>query len=330
MIIKNFEIKKVNLNRNPFVLLYGKNEGLKNQIKTELLRNKKTTINYEEREIIDDVNSFTESLYTKSLFENEKLIIINRATDKIFKILSEIINKRINDLIIIIDADNLEKRSKLRSFFEKDKICICIPFYPDTAQSLSNIASEYLKKKNIPLSRSDLNSIINKCNGDRKVLFMELEKIEFYVKDGKKVTKESIAKLTNLIENHSISELVDNCLAKNKLKTAHILAENNFSNDDCVLITRIFLNKLKKILKLTYEYEKNNDLDLTISLAKPPIFWKEKEITKQQILNWKPEKLKELLYKINNLELLIKKNYNNSINLITDFILNQVSIKTNN
>ncbi len=330
MIIKSFEIKKINLDKTPFVLLYGKNEGLKSQIKIELLKNKKITQNFEEKEIIDNSNNFTESLYTKSLFENEKLIIINRATDKIFKILSEVFDRRIENLIIIIDADNLEKKSKLRSFFEKDKNCICIPFYPDTVQILSKIASEYLKKRNIPLSPSDLNSIINKCNGDRKILLMELEKIELYVKNGKKVTKESIAKLTNLIENHSISELVDSCLAKNKRKTVSILVENNFSNDDCVLITRIFLNKLKKILKLSHEYEKNRDLDLTISSAKPPIFWKEKEITKQQILNWSPENIKKLLYKINNIELLIKKNYNNSINLITDFILSQTSKNPNN
>ncbi len=330
MIIKNFEIKKIDLNKNSFVLLYGRNEGLKNQFKSELLENKTITSNYEEKEIIDNLDNFTESLYTNSLFENEKLIIVNRATDKIFKILSEIIDRKINDLIIIIDAGNLEKKSKLRSFFEKDKNCICVPFYPDTDQALLKIASEYLKIRNIPLSPSDLNSIINKCNGDRKILIMELEKIEFYAKNGKKITKEKIAKLTNLIENHSISELVDSYLAKNKRKTIDILTENNFNNEDCILITRIFLNKLKKILKLSTEYEKNKNLDLTISSAKPPIFWKEKEITKQQILNWSPKNIKELLYKINNIELLIKKNYDNSINLITDFILNQASTKPNN
>tara|TARA_Y100000996_G_C22475241_1_gene623813 strand:+ start:160 stop:1152 length:993 start_codon:yes stop_codon:yes gene_type:complete len=330
VIVKSFEIKKINLNKNPFVLLYGKNEGFKNQIKVELLKNKTITSNYDEKEIIDNPNNFAETLYTKSLFENEKLIIINRATDKILKILSESIERKIEDLIIIVDADNLEKKSKLRSFFEKNTNCICIPFYPDTDQTLSKIAFDYLKIRNISISQSDLNSIVNKCNGDRKILLMELEKIEFYVKNGKKITKESIAKLTNLIENHSISELVDNCLAKNKRKTINILVENNFSNDDCILITRIFLNKLKKILKLSTEYEKTKDLELTISSATPPIFWKEKEITKQQILNWNPKNIKKLLYKINNIEFLIKKNYDNSINLITDFVLSLTSIETNN
>ena len=330
MIIKNFEIKKIDLSVNRFILLYGKNEGLKNKIKIELIKGKKVTANYEEKEIIDNKDNFIESIKTKSLFESEKLIIINRATDKVFKILSELIDKLIEDLIIILDADNLEKKSKLRSFFEKDKSCICIPFYPDTDQTLSKIASEYFKTKNILISQSDLNLIINRCNGDRKILFMEIEKVEYYVKNGKKITRESIAKLTNLIENHSISELVDNCLARNKSKTVNILVENNFSNEDCILITRIFLNKLKKILKLSIEYKKNKDLNLTISLAKPPIFWKEKEITKQQILNWSPNKIKKLLYKINNIELSIKRNYDNSINLITDFILDQTSINSNN
>ncbi len=330
MIIKSYETKKIDLKKNQFILLYGKNEGLKNQIKIELLKNKTITSSYEEKEITDNLNNFFENLSSKSFFENEKLIIINRATDKIFKILFEVIDKKIEDLIIIVDADNLEKKSKLRTFFEKNNDCICIPVYLDTEITLSKIALEYLKQKNIPISNSNLNLIITKCNGDRKILFMELEKIEYYAKNGKKITSESISKLTNLIENHSISELVDSCLAKNKHKTISILVENNFSNEDCILITRIFLNKLKKILKLSTEYQNNKDIDLTISSAKPPIFWKEKEITKQQILNSNPEKIKKSLYKINNLELLIKKNYDNSINLITDFIFNQLSTRTNN
>ena len=330
MIIKSFEVNKLNLNKNPFVLLYGKNDGLKKEIKKNILKNKIITSNYEEKEIIDNFNNFIEEMNTKSLFEEEKLIIINRASDKILKILSEIIDKNNEDLIIIVDAENLEKKSKLRSFFEKEKNCACIPVYPDTQTTLSKIAFDYLNKRKIPISSSNVNTIINRCNGDRKILLMELEKIEIFAKEGKKITAENIAKLTNLVENHSISELVDNCLAKNKHKTINILVENNFSNEDCVQITRIFLNKLKKILKLSTEYQKNKDLDLTISLAKPPIFWKEKEITKQQIINSNPEKLRRSLFKVNEIELLIKKNYENSINLITDFIMNQLSTRVNN
>ena len=330
MIIKSFEVNKLNLNKNPFVLLYGKNDGLKKEIKKNILKNKIITSNYEEKEIIDNFNNFIEELNTKSLFEEEKLIIINRASDKILKILSEIIDKNNEDLIIIVDAENLEKKSKLRSFFEKEINCACIPVYPDTQTTLSKIAFDYLNKRKIPISSSNVNTIINRCNGDRKILLMELEKIEIFAKEGKKITAENIAKLTNLVENHSISELVDNCLAKNKHKTINILVENNFSNEDCVQITRIFLNKLKKILKLSTEYQKNKDLDLTISLAKPPIFWKEKEITKQQIINSNPEKLRRSLFKVNEIELLIKKNYENSINLITDFIMTQLSTRVNN
>jgi len=330
MIIKHFEINKINLDKSQFILFYGKNEGLKNQIKTKLLENKTITSNLEEKDIIDNSNNFIESLLTQSLFEEEKIIFINRATDKIFKILSEIIYKKIENLIIIINADILEKKSKLRSFFEKDKSCVCIPFYLDTEQTLFKLALEYVKTKKISISTSDLNLIINRCNGDRKILLMELEKIEFYAKKGKKINTESIIKLSNLIENHSISELVDSCLARNKKKTVNILIENNFNNEDCILIIRIFLNKLKTILKLANEYKLNKNIDLTISSAKPPIFWKEKEITKQQILNWDPENLRILLYKTSNIELLIKRNYDNSVNLITDFILSQVSIRANN
>ncbi|MDA9650758.1 DNA polymerase III subunit delta, partial [Candidatus Pelagibacter sp.] len=214
--------------------------------------------------------------------------------------------------------------------FEKNKKYVCSAFYPDTEQTLSKIAYNFLKEKKISISSANINLIVNRCNGDRETLSNELNKIEYFSKRGKKITPESITKLTNLSENHSVSELIDNCLAKNKKKIINILNENNFSNDDCILITRTFLNKSKKILKLSNEFKANKNIDLTISSAKPPIFWKDKEITKQQIYKWTPENIKSLIYKLNDIELLIKKNINNSIIVITDFILDQSSSNTNN
>ena len=330
MIIKSYEINKINFDQNKLVLFYGKNEGFKNEATNNLIKDKDEITKYEEKEVLENINDFRESILSKSLFESEKIIIIKRVTDKILKIIDEIDSKNIEDIKIILNADNLEKKSKLRSLFEKDKKYICVPFYPDTDQTLSKLTFNFLKKKNISISQSNINLIVNKCNGDREILLNELNKIEYFSKNGKKITAENIAKLTNLIENHGISELIDNCLAKNKKKIVNILNENNFNNEDCILITRTFLNKAKKILKLSSEFQNNKNIDLTISSAKPPIFWKDKEITKQQIYMWTPENIKQLIYKLSEIELLIKKNINNSINLITDFILNEASSNTNN
>jgi len=330
MIIKSYETNKINFEKNKFVLFYGKNEGFKNEVTNNLIKNKDNIVKYEEKEILENVNDFIESILSKSLFESEKIIIIKRVTDKILKIIDEIDSKNFEDIKIIFNADNLEKKSKLRSLFEKDKKYICVPFYPDTDQTLSKLTYNFFQKKNILISPSNINLIVNKCNGDREILLNELNKIEYYSKNGKKITTESIAKLTNLIENHGTSELIDSCLAKNKKKIVDILNENNFNNEDCILIIRSFLNKAKKILILSNEFQNNKNIDLTISSAKPPIFWKDKEITKQQIYKWTPENIKKLIYKLSEIELLIKKNINNSINLITDFILNQASSSTNN
>ena len=330
MIIKSFEINKIDFDQNKLVLFYGKNEGFKNEATNNLIKEKDEVTKYEEKEVLENINNFIESILSKSLFESEKIIIIKRVTDKILKIIDEINSKNIEDIKIILNADNLEKKSKLRSLFEKNKKYICVPFYPDTEQTLSKLTFNFLKKKNISISQSNINLIVNKCNGDRETLLNELNKIEYFSKNGKKITAENIAKLTNLIENHGISELIDNCLAKNKKKIVNILNENNFNNEDCILITRTFLNKAKKILKLASEFQNNKNIDLTISSAKPPIFWKDKEITKQQIYKWTPENIKQLIYKLSEIELLIKKNINNSINLITDFILYQASSNTNN
>ena len=330
MIIKSYELNKLNFDQNKLILFYGKNEGLKNESTINLLKNKETISKYEEKEILENTNIFFENIFSKSLFENEKIIIIKRVTDKILKVIEEIEEKNIEDVQIILNADILEKKSKLRSFFEKSKEHVCVAFYPDTNQVLSKLTYNFFNQKKISISPANINLIVNKCNGDRETLFKELDKIEYFSKNGKKITEESIIKLTNLIENHSISDLVDNCLAKNKKQIINILNENNFSNEDCIMITRTFLLKSKKILKLSSEFKSNKNIDLTISSAKPPIFWKDKEITKQQIYKWTPEKIRKLIYSLNEIELLVKKNINNSINLITDFILDQSSSNTNN
>ena len=328
MILKSFEIKKINQDINNLILFYGKNEGLKNEAINILVKNKNNTSNYEEKEILDNENYFIESILSKSLFEQHKFIIIKRATDKILKLIETLHLKNLSDTTIILNSDNLEKKSKLRSFFEKDKKLVCVPFYPDNDQTLSKLVYNFLRDKKISISPSNINLITNKCSGDREKLFNELQKIEHFSRNGKRIDSENISKLINLSENHSISELVDNCLAKNKKKIINILNENNFSNEDCIMIARSFLIKAKKLLILSKTFETNKNIDLTISSAKPPIFWKEKEITKQQIYKWKPKNIKKLIYTLSETELQIKKNINNSINLITDFILNQSSAET--
>ena len=330
MIFKSFEINKIDKKINQLILFYGKNEGLKNEAINILIKDKTNIQNYEEKEILDNENNFIENILSKSLFEKEKFIVIKRTTDKILKVIETLHLKNLENTTIILNSDNLEKKSKLRSLFEKDKKLVCIPFYPDNDQTLSKLTYNFLNNKKISLSPSNINLIIGKCSGDRETLINELQKIEYFSKNGKKINSENISKLINLSENHSISELIDNCLAQNKKKIISILNENNFSNEDCIMITRSFIIKAKKLLSLSKTFETNKNIDLTISSAKPPIFWKEKEITKQQIQNWKPKNIKKLIYALSETELQIKKNINNSINLITDFILFQSSSATNN
>jgi DNA polymerase-3 subunit delta len=332
MILKSYEIKKIDINNNNIILFYGQNEGSKKEEISKILalNSDKSLFSYDEKEILENIEIFYNNIFSRSLFENKKIILINRASEKILKIIEEILEKKVSELYIFINTGILEKKSKLRSLFEKDKKLVCVPFYPDNNQTLSKLAYNFFNDKQISISPSNINLIVNKCGGDREALINELRKIEYFGKNGKKINSENISKLINLSENHSISELIDNCLAQNKKKTISILNENNFVNEDCIMIIRSFMIKAKKLLTLSKTFETNQNIDLTISSAKPPIFWKEKEITKQQIQKWKPKNIKKLIYALSETELQIKKNINNSINLITDFILFHSSSTTNN
>ncbi len=325
MIIKSFELNKLNKEKANIILLYGENEGFKNQVIVEHFINKfknKKVEKYDEIEILNNYENFLSNLLNKSFFDDEKIIIISRTSDKILSLVEEIFSKNDDKILLILNSGILEKKSKLRNYFEKEKNLICIPFYSDNINTLSSLANEFFRKKNVSISREIINLISERCNGDRKNLENELNKISIYLNGESKITLEEIEKLTNLAENYSISELADNCLSKNVKKTVKILNENNFTSDDCMQITRTLLIKLKRILELKKVCENENNIDDAISGFKPPIFWKDKTIVKSQILAWKKNEAEKLVNKISDIELLIKKNSVNSLSIISDFILN--------
>ena len=331
MIIKSFELNKINMDKSNFFLLYGENDGFKNEVMRDYFE--KNFLNkiykYDEKEILDNKDNFFNSILSKSFFENEKLIIILRATDKIKEITEEIFEKKIDDVKFLFISGILEKKSKLRALFEKNKKTICIPFYADTNQTLSLIVSNYFRNKKISISQQLINIIVERSRGNRQNLKNELFKIETYLNQKKSINLEEILKLTNLSENYNISELTDNCLSKNNKKTAHILNENNLSDEDCIMVLRTLLFKSKRLLKIQKEIDNKKNIDQVITSFKPPIFWKDKEIVKRQISEWSLEKIKKLILEINDIELLIKKNSINSINIVSDFIISK-SIKVNN
>ena len=327
MIKKSFDLNNLELKNNNFFLFYGQNEGFKDQIIEDKFKKNYTdnVYQYEENEIISNPENFFNNILSKSFFENEKLIIINRVSDKIKNIIEEIIEKQIDDLVIVLKANALEKKSKIRSLFEKNKNTICVAFYEDNNQTLSLIINSFFRERKIPISQQAVNLVVNRCRGDRQNLKNELNKIENFIKDKNKISIQDLLKLTNLAENYNVSELVDHCLAKNKNRTIHILNENNYSLEDCILIIRTFLLKTKRLVKLSKEFEQTKNIDVAMSNFKPPIFWKEKEVVKQQLKNWSYKDAKNLMFQTNEVELLIKKYSNNSINILSDFIIQKSS-----
>ena len=321
MILKGFNLEKIDFSQYKIILLYGENLGYKEEILKKIIGKQKNVSRYEEKDILKDKDIFFESISSQSFFDEEEKIIINNSTDKILDVFKQVKERNYKDIKIISVSGILEKKSKLRSYFEKDKNLACIAFYPDDAKMLLSQANIFFKSKNISISQEVLNKIVNRSNGDRKNLNNELLKIENYCLNKKNITAEEVDKLTNISENNNISELVDNCLAKNSKKLNFLINENSFISEEMILIVRTFLIKAKRLLNLRKEYDLNRNIEKTILNYKPPIFWKDKEIVQKQLKQWSVSKIEKLLIEINNIELLIKKNSQNSAIILLDFIL---------
>ena len=322
MISKYYEINKFK-DKFKFYLFYEENEGLKLEVTKTIFKKftKENTYKYNEKDIIFNKETIIENIVSKSFFENEKLILISDVSDKILNVIEEIIETDPKDIILILFAKKLDKRSKIRTFFEKNKDTLCVPFYQDTNQTLIPIAQKFLKECKIIFSQENLNLIIERSRGDRISLRNELEKIKNLSQNKKKISFNDIVKLTNLSENYSASELVDSYLSKNKKKTLNILNENISSSEDNILILKTFLYKLKRLKKLRIDLDSTNDFNKTINSFKPPIFWKDKDLVKQQLKIWSKDDIQAFIENINQLETLIKKHPQISSVIVNNLIL---------
>tara|TARA_Y100000741_G_scaffold262818_1_gene203373 strand:- start:514 stop:1497 length:984 start_codon:yes stop_codon:yes gene_type:complete len=324
MIVKAYENQKIKSLKKNFYLFYGENDGYKNQVIKEIfIENYKGNVErFDESEILNNFESFISNQINKSFFNESKLILISRVSEKIIKLIDELLDRKIIDITVVLNAGSLDKKSKLRSLFEKDKNLICMPFYKDDNRTLFQLANNFFKKNKIPISQEIVNLIVERSSGDRINLNNELNKISLFLLGKEKININDVIKLTNLAENYSISELADNCLSKNIKKINRIFNENVFSVDDCILIIRTLLLKSKRLLEIKKMNNSNKNIEQIISNYKPPIFWKDKEIVKNQATKWSEDDAEKLIYKIHDIELMVKKNYNSSLNIVSDFILN--------
>jgi len=333
MIVKTQDLNKINQNITNKFLFFGKNEGLKKLKINEIISkiHIKDIFRYDEIQVLKNQNEFLENSLANSLFTKNKTIIIQRCTDKILPIINEILKSKTGNLSLILNSEILEKKSKLRTFFEKDKKLICVAFYPDNYETLLRLVQNFLKEKKISLSQSNINLLVDRCSEDRANLMRELEKIELFLNNKKQISTENLLKITNLSENYSFTELIDNTLAKNEKKIMRIIGDNNFQNEDGIVLVKTFISKLKKLLDLAEQFIKNKDLNKTILQAKPQIFWKDKDIVKKQISLWGPTSIKKMIFDLNDIELQIKKNSSQSLGIILNLIIHTVnSTKTNN
>ena len=324
MIVKSYEEKKITDEKINILLFYGKNDGFLNAVLEKLfLKSFDGLISkYDEVEFINNYDIIFSELMSRSLFDENKIIIISRASDKITKYIDELLNNNLENIKIILRSGILEKKSSLRNFFEKNKKLIVVPFYEDDIRSLNSIAFDYLNKNKIKLSMESENLLISRCSGNRGNLITELEKILNYSKSNRKINFDVVQKLSNLAENYDLNELADSYLSKNKRNIAKILNENNFSEEDCILLLRTILMKSKRLMNIIERLKINKNIDEVISLTKPPIFWKDKENVKIQVNTWELDELKNKIYQINEIETLVKTNFKNSLNLVSDFIVN--------
>jgi DNA polymerase-3 subunit delta len=309
MIFKSYVLEKNtdSTDNCKMLLFYGENQGLRQDFKEIFkLKNKDNEIlNLFQDEIIKNKNILINEIANKSLFKEKKIIFINEATDKILESL-ELITDNVDEEKIVIFSDALDKKSKLRSYFEKSENCGTVPCYKDNEITIKKIIIEKLNGYK-GLSTQVLNIIINSSGLDRNKINNEIEKIKSCFSD-KVIDGEKIDLLLNIRTNDDFNDLKDEALKGNKIKTNRLLADTVFGTENNIFYLNSInqrINKLSEIISLKQDIQ---NIEALISGLKPPIFWKDKPILIAQSKIWNKEKIQKALSKTYEAEIEVKSN----------------------
>ena len=305
-------------------LIYGQNNGIKDDVKQALKKRNKDSeiIIFFENDILKNKKILEHNITNESLFNETKIIFIQEASDKIYDVLFEcieIINKNIR---IYIFSENLDKKSKLRKLFEKNKGLAIFACYEDNEKTLITYIAKDLKGFK-GLSGEIINLIILNSNLNRKIIKNELVKIKNFFLE-KKITKREILELLNIQSESEFDEIRDSALNGEKIKINKLLSEVNLVNEDTFFYLNSLNYRVMKLQEIIQVSEENEDkYQQALESLKPPIFWKDKPIIVQQLKKWNIKKLTQLVAKISETEILMKKNsYLRNDIVIKDFIIN--------
>ncbi len=286
-------------------LFYGENIGLKNEFKKKIkeLYSKEDFINLFQDDVLKNKEILINEIANKSLFRENKIIFIQHANDKILEILENIIEILDKEKIFVF-SDILDRKSKLRSFFEKNNNFGLTACYNDNEISIRKIITTSLKDfKN--LSPEIINLIQQNANLDRNKVNNELDKIKSCFLD-KKLDITKIEKLLNTKTNEDFNHLKDEALNGNKIKTNRLLADTIFGEENNIYYLNLLNQRLNKLNEINKIKRDNNNLEEAVSNIKPPIFWKDKPIVMRQIKKWDNLKIKKALNKTYETEIKIK------------------------
>ena len=328
MIIKSYLVEQnFSILKSKIVLFYGENLGLKNDYKTKIQDKFKDQeiFKYTQDEIIKDTNFFFEQINNISLFGKEKVFIIEDISDKILDILKEIENKDTTRHIYLF-SNILDRKSKIRSHFEKSSKLNIVACYSDNEINIKKIILDKLKGFE-GLNEQVVNFIAENCNLDRIKLNNELNKIVTYFAN-KKIEKDTLDQLLNLKTNEDFNMLKDEALSGNKIKTNKLLGDTVLDLDKTVLYLNIINQRMLKLTSVL-ELAKKTTIENAADMIKPPIFWKEKNTFIFQAKKWNLTKLKKIINRIYDLELRIKSDNLIDKNLLLKKLLIDICVSAN-
>ncbi len=275
----------------PPILIYGPNEGLVREnftkIKEIFNQNNTEEISFTGKLINDQPEALIDEIKTVSMFNDQKIIIIEQPIDKNIELFDEAFTELPNHTLIIVLANNLTKTSKIRKFFENSEKNFSCANYEDDFKSNNQQIQNLEKNINKTLNIDIKNYLSQNLSSDRMISKNEIDKLILLYSENDKIPElKNIKLIFNDNPDLGLNKISQLAFSGQPGKVSINLNKIFSEGVNPIAIIRVMLNYVQRIQTTQIALKKTNDFDSAIKSLKPPVFWKDKDNFKLHCKNW--------------------------------------------
>ncbi|MGY8985081.1 MAG: DNA polymerase III subunit delta [Sphingomonadales bacterium] len=297
------------------VLIYGPDEGLvrerAHRISKQVVEDLSDPFNVVRpslSQVIEEPSILLDELLSLSMVGGRRLVRLDGAEDKAYQGLEQALSGIPKDgekNLLVVTAGNLKPSSKIRKLFEGLEIAVTIACYADSSKDVEELIIEVLGANNLKADPQAISFLLNNLGSDRLISRSELEKIVLYAGDriDRVIKLEDVITLIGDSATLTLNDIASATTGGDLKRLDQLLERAQSQGENAIAIIRALSRRLQQFHLVKGLIEAGQPIDSAIGKLRPPLFFKEKDIFRNQLFLWSSQKLGKALLLLSDAEL---------------------------